>query len=246
MKSGNHYERWWAMGLIVIGVVLLGIVFVSAFAIVGDPGGYYDQWVPAEGPTGPEASFEWASSGSVVEFADTSTMGDADLMRWVWDFGDGAESTETNPSHRFAEEGEFAVTLDVVDESGLGSQAEATVGIEAGADSSGSGALGLSDLADSVVDAVEQAAKGGGVVVLVIGMFVVLTMIGGRLLRQGVRTLRPIPDRISVKLRPKNLELALDDSRDKAPSTTDAADAPLSPTRESALGNTSEHVESGA
>ena len=245
MQSAKGYERWWAVGLIAVGVVLLGIVFVAGFAIVRDPGGYYDQWVPSEGPNGPEAAFEWASSGPDVEFADTSTSGDGDLVRWVWDFGDGAESTEPSPSHRFAEEGEFAVTLDVVDENGLSSQAEATVGIETGVDSSGSGALGLSDLADSLVDAVEQAAKGGGVVVLVIGMFVVLTMIGGRLLRQGVRTMRPIPDRISVKLRPKNLQLALNESTE-TPNTTDAADAAPSPAPEPTVEDVPERVGSGA
>lgn len=245
MKNANGYERLWATILIVVGVALLGVVFVSAFAIVNDPGGYYDEWVSAEGLEGPEAAFDWASSDLVVEFMDTSSIGDADLERWVWDFGDGAESADPSPSHRFAEEGEFAVTLNVVDENGLVSQAEATVGIEAGTANSGHGALGLSDLADSVTDTVERAAKGGSVVLLVIGMFVVLTMIGGRLVRQGVRALRPIPERISVKLRPKKLELAMAESRDETPSTTEVATPPPSPAREPALEHTDERVESG-
>jgi hypothetical protein len=73
---------------------------------------------------------------------------------------------------------------------------------------------------------------------LVIGMFVVLTMIGGRLVRQGVRALRPIPERISVKLRPKKLELAMAESRDETPSTTEVATPPPSPAREPALEHT--------
>jgi hypothetical protein len=232
MKNTNSYERWWATGLIVVGVALLGVVFVSAFVIVSDPGGYYDDWVNAEGLEGPEASFDWASSDLVVEFLDTSSIGDADLERWAWDFGDGAKSTDPSPSHRFAEEGEFEVTLDVVDENGLASQAETNLEIEIGIEDSGSGTLGLSDLAKSVTDAVERSAKGGSVVLLVIGMFVVLTMIGGRLVRQGVRTLRPIPEKISVKLRPKELELAMTESRDDTHGMTETANLPMSPAHE--------------
>ena len=234
MKKTNLYERSWATVLIVAGVVLLGVVFFSAFAIVKDPGGSYNKWVPSEAVEDPEASFEWASSGLAVEFVDTSSVGDADIERWAWNFGDGTESADPNPSHRFPEDGEFAITLDVVDGNGLSSRAEAAVGVETGADNSGQGTLGLNDLADSVIDAVERGAKGSGVVLLVVGLFVVLTMVGGRLLRQGVRALRPIPDRISVKLRPKNLELAVTDSVDETRSTTEIAAPPPSPAAQTA------------
>ena len=208
MKATDHYERWWAAGLIILGAALLGIVFFAAFSIVSDPGGYYDEWIPAEGPDGPEASFDWTSSGSVVEFVDTSSTGAADIVRWEWDFGDGSQSPDPNPTHRFVDEGEYDVTLDVVDDNGAASQAIGAVGTGPEGAQSGSGEIGITDLADKAIGTIERAAKGGGVVVLVIGMFVVMTMIGGRFVRQGVRALRPIPDRIKVKLRPKELELA--------------------------------------
>lgn len=246
MKITNRYVQWWATGLIVVGAVLLIVVFVSAFVIVNDPGTYYDEWVPAEGPEGPEASFDWASSDLVVEFVDTSSTGGADLERWIWDFGDGAESTDPSPSHQFGEDGEFTVTLEVADENGLASQAAATVGVEIGAENSGNGVLGLNDLADSVIEAVERAAKGGGVVLLVIGLFVVLTMIGGRLLHQGVRTLRPIPDRISVKVRPKRLELAMTQPEDEASGTAKTPVPPPSQSCGSAPNGASDHPKSGA
>ncbi len=211
LNSSDRIARWWAGGLIAVGVVLLLIVFWSAFAMIGAPGDYFDEWVPAEGATGPEASFEWMSSGMDVEFVDTSTAGDATIEGWAWDFGDGAGSEDPNPIHRYDGEGEWTVTLEVIDATGLTSRAEAAVGIEPGSENSGEGAIGLNDLANNVIDAVDRAAKGVGVVVLVIGLFLVLTMIGGRLVRQGVRALRPVPDRISVKLRPRTLELAMRD-----------------------------------
>lgn len=233
-RAPQRFERAWATGLIVIGLVLLGVVFASAFVIVMDPGEYYDKWVADDGTAGPEASFDWASSGLLVEFTGTSETGDANIERSLWDFGDGAESTDPNPSHRFTEEGEWTVALEVVDENGLSSKAEGTVEVEAGTVTRGDGAIGLSDLADRLAKTTERVAKGGVVVLLVIGMFVVLTMIGGRVVRQGTRMLRPIPDRINLKLRPKELELALVEANAEISSTAELAQ-PEGPLRDSGL-----------
>jgi hypothetical protein len=219
----NRYERVWGTALIAVGVVLLGAVFLAAFVVAVNPGDYYDRWVPADETAGPEAAFEWSASGLVVEFTDTSEFGDAAVERWVWDFDTGVESADPNPTYSFTEEGEFAVTLEVVDDNGLSSKAEATVEVQLGADGSGDGAIGLSDMADKLIDTVETTSKGGFVVVLVIGMFVVLTLIGGRLVSQGVRILRPVPKRINMKLRPKELELAVLESTSDRGAASDLA-----------------------
>jgi len=224
MKNSNHrYERAWGTGMIIVGIVLLGVVFFLAFGILRDPGGYYDGWVPGDEVAGPEASYDWTASDLDVAFVDTSQVGGAEIERWAWDFGDGAESSDPNPSYRFGEEGEHGVTLEVVDTNGLTSKAEGTVEVETGQPNSGDGAIGLSDMADNVIETVERSSKGGLVVVLVIGMLVVLTMIGGRIVRQGVRMLRPLPDRITMKLRPKELELAAYEFQpDRVPAATES------------------------
>lgn len=209
----KRYETHLGVGLIVIGVVLLGAVAFQAFSIIGDPGGYYDSWVPEEEAVGPEASFDWVSSGLSVDFTDTSEVRDTPIERWMWEFDDGTISDEPNPTHRFSQDGEWQVTLDVVAEDGSSSQAEGAVEIEPGTENSGQGAIGLNDMADKVVVTVERAAKGGVVVVLVIGLFTVLAIVGGRMVSHGVRMLRPVPKRINVKLRPKELELAMLESR---------------------------------
>ncbi len=207
------YETHVGVGLIVIGVTLLGVVAFWAFSIIGDPGGHYDSWVPEEDAVGPEASFEWVSSGLSVEFTDTSEVGDTPMERWLWEFDDGTMSDEANPTHRFSQDGEWQVTLDVVAEDGSTSQAAGAVEIEPGTENSGQGAIGLNDLADKVIVTVERAAKGGVVVVLVIGLFTVLAIVGSKMVSHGVRVFRPVPKRINVKLRPKELELAMLESR---------------------------------
>ena len=90
--SGHRYERGWATGLIVIGVVLLVGVGLFAIAILRDPGTYYETWVPDDETAGPEASYERTSSGLAVAFTDTSAIGDNTIERWEWDFGDGTDS----------------------------------------------------------------------------------------------------------------------------------------------------------
>jgi PKD repeat protein len=204
-------DRWWGSALITVGLVLFVVVGLTAFAMVRDPGGYYDDWTPSDDVEGPEASYEWTSAGLEVEFADTSEAGKTPIEQWRWDFGDDAVSSQPNPTHRFPEAGEWDVTLDVVDRDGRTSTAEGTVEVEPLGNASGDASIGLADVADKVVRSVDRASKGSVVVVLVVGLFIVLAMIGGRLVRYGVRLLRPDPDKIKVKLRPKELELVVAD-----------------------------------
>jgi PKD repeat protein len=50
------------------------------------------------------------------EFTDGSTGGTP--TEWLWDFGDQATSTEQNPTHRYTESGQYAVTLTASNEWG--------------------------------------------------------------------------------------------------------------------------------
>ena len=76
-------------------------------------------WVPIEanskrcGYSEPVASFTVSEMGSgtrTYRFEDTSTWSPT---TWLWDFGDGATSTEQNPVHTYAEDGTYVVTLTV-------------------------------------------------------------------------------------------------------------------------------------
>ena len=53
---------------------------------------------------------------SVRFTADHNSPVESDL-RYEWDFGDGQESDETNPRHRFETAGEYTITVKVKDES---------------------------------------------------------------------------------------------------------------------------------
>lgn len=57
--------------------------------------------------------------GTTTRFFDQSTDADGPIVSWAWDFGDGGTSSEQNPTHTFAQPGNYTVTLTVVDHSGL-------------------------------------------------------------------------------------------------------------------------------
>jgi len=60
-----------------------------------------------------------AGDGPVtVAFFDASTPGTSAVTGWAWDFGDGATSTEQNPSHTYTSAGAFAVSLTVTSADG--------------------------------------------------------------------------------------------------------------------------------
>lgn len=78
------------------------------------------QTVRVEVPnTPPRANIAVACTGLECSFdASGSTDADGVIAGQVWDFGDGATSTEANPTHTYAEAGQHTVTLTVSDEAG--------------------------------------------------------------------------------------------------------------------------------
>ena len=70
-------------------------------------------------PKPPQAQFEVSpkipATLDPIRFLDHSIPGDADIVSWRWDFGDGQGSESSEPVHRFREAGEYLIHLEVVD-----------------------------------------------------------------------------------------------------------------------------------
>lgn len=62
-----------------------------------------------------------------VSFSDASIDEDGDIASWLWSFGDGASSTQRNPSHRYALNGRYPLTFTVTDALGHSDFTAATV-----------------------------------------------------------------------------------------------------------------------
>jgi PKD repeat protein len=71
--------------------------------------------------TGPTAEFSASpSTGNellTVTFSDQSTSYDG-ITSWLWDFGDGQTGTERNPTHQYAQDGTYTVSLTVTEADG--------------------------------------------------------------------------------------------------------------------------------
>jgi len=62
-----------------------------------------------------------------VVFTDCSYDADGTIVGWEWDFGDGATSCQTSPKHAFRSDGDYTVSLTVVDDDGGRGTTEAKV-----------------------------------------------------------------------------------------------------------------------
>jgi gliding motility-associated-like protein len=56
--------------------------------------------------------------GTPNVFTDTSDPKTSTIVSWNWDFGDGQTSVQQNPSHTYAQPGDYKVVLTVVNENG--------------------------------------------------------------------------------------------------------------------------------
>jgi PKD repeat protein len=55
---------------------------------------------------------------TAVSFVDQSSDSDGYIASWLWNFGDGTNSTLQNPTHKFSQKGKYIVTLTVTDNDG--------------------------------------------------------------------------------------------------------------------------------
>ena len=96
----------------------------------------------------------------VATFAsEGSTDPESTALSWLWDFGDGATSTEPAPVHAYAAPGSYGVTLTVVDSLGGTGQAGLTVQI---ADTDADGVPDGGDNCPATANAAQSDGDGDG------------------------------------------------------------------------------------
>ena len=227
-------------GLVLIGLALFMIVFVTLFPILRDPVTAYDSWFPADDDATPVvvaaadddvvraeplARFHWEAI--VVEsvsppvyrarLESTSIPGQADLVAWRWDFGDGTTRGGESVVHDYVQYGSYIVTLTVEDAAGATNTLSGEIAIPGVDETTGttgqvdellnvdiesslSDAVGdvgdeISATIDGALGSIGRTARGAVVVFLFALAAFATTIVAWRIARVGVMVLTGNPSR---------------------------------------------------
>lgn len=200
--------------LLGVGVSLLLFGFAIASGIVGDPAGYLQSQIPesARNTTqGPQASFMFSVSNFTVDFTDNTQSRDAPIAAYDWDFGDGARSSERNPTHTYSGNFSGFVPLTVRDDRGRENSAIGSVQAGPGANLQGNSMADVSDIAGSidlgsVFEPIVNVVIGTAAVVATFFMLFIMWLVGASITKAGWNLVRPRPETIRIRIKPKHLE----------------------------------------
>ncbi|MFH0815376.1 MAG: PKD domain-containing protein [Methanobacteriota archaeon] len=201
----RKYEVFLGTGVLIAGIVILLFVFSMMLPIAQNPGKFLREQMPEdeEQAQPPQCSFYWNSNELNVGFTDSSTTGSASITSYSWDFGDGGTSVQPNPTHTYSDSRDYNVRLTVRDGNGLSASSMTTVYPDAMGQNSGSsqsdgdmGDFGFSmDFTPFAIAALVSIA------------YIVLYLIGASILKAGWNLITPKAETISVRVKPKHLQL---------------------------------------
>jgi photosystem II stability/assembly factor-like uncharacterized protein len=83
--------------------------------------GYIERFIGPPPPPAnilPIADFDFTANGLTINFTDLSTDPDGFIVSWDWNFGDGNNATQQNPTHTFDTANTYIVSLTVTDNDG--------------------------------------------------------------------------------------------------------------------------------
>ncbi len=205
------------LGVLALGIGILLFTFSLALGVAQNPGEFFRNQMAQTNQqiTPPTADFSYSGFDLNVTFTDRTHAGSGTITSWSWNFGDNGTSSQASPSHRFFSYGTWQVSLTVGDSNGQQSRTFAQIILQPRSPTSGNavgsllgGAGGFNVNLDLGVFLIPV-----GVGLLTVGMFLVMALIGGQVAKAGWNLVKPKPETIRVRLKPKDLTQAfMDDS----------------------------------
>lgn len=204
------FELLLGIGVLALGLVIILFTFSQALAIAANPGDFVRSQNPQQTPVaGPTASFDWTANGLAASFSDTTTPGDAAIVSWDWDFGDGQQSNQQSPQHTYADNSSYQASLVTRDANGKQSSAVAQVTTVIAQTRSGRSVNNPGEGLSLNLD-FGNLLLPMAIVFLTFGLFLVMAIIGGKIMMAGWNILKPKPETIKVRLKPKHLTQAFE------------------------------------
>jgi PKD domain len=213
----DHMDLLLGIGVLALGLGLLLFTFSHALALAGSPGDFLRTQMPQnQTPKGPAASFRWDSNGFNVTVTDTSQQGAVAIMSWQWDFGDGTRQSGQNPGiHTYASAGLYQASLIVRDGNGKESRAFAQVNVVPVQTRSGESAVDPTAGLNLNFD-LSGILQPLAIVVLTGAMYLVLAIAGGMVTKAGWNLIKPKPETVRVRMKPKQLTQAFEEDAARA------------------------------
>jgi PKD repeat protein len=192
--------------LIIVGIIIMLAVFSMAMNLAFSAGDFFREQLPdEESVVGPSAEFRWDTDDLNVTFEDLSQEGDGNIVSWEWDFGDGNQANVQNPSHTYSNEGHYQITLRIEDDNAKRSTSHAEVFIEPVNVLSGSSIGGIPEISFDIN--ITNLLLPIAVAILVGALFLVMFLVGAAITKAGWNILKPKPERLKIKLKPKEIEI---------------------------------------
>ncbi len=192
--------------LIMVGIIIMLFVFSQAMNLAFSSGDFFREQLPDEETiTGPSAEFSWTTNDLSVTFEDLSQEGSANIVSREWDFGDASSDTGSNPTHPYTDIGPYQVTLRIEDSNGKRSSATGEVLMEAGGVRSGSSISGVPEIGFDLD--ITRLIWPIAIALLVGTLFLVMFLVGAAITKAGWNILKPKPEKLKIKLKPKEIEI---------------------------------------
>ncbi|MEE9116390.1 MAG: PKD domain-containing protein [Thermoplasmata archaeon] len=193
--------------LIIVGIIVMLVVFSMAMNLAFSSGDFFREQLPGEeAVVGPRAEFKWVTNDLNVTFEDMSQEGSANIASWDWDFGDGDSDNDQNPSTQlYNNAGNYQVTLWIEDDNGKRSTATGEVLLEAGEVLSGSGLSGVPEVGFDLD--FTRLLWPIALAFLVGILFLVMFLVGAAITKAGWNILKPKPEKLKIKLKPKEIQI---------------------------------------
>jgi len=192
--------------LIIVGIAVMLFVFSTALNLAFSAGDYFREQMPEEETLeGPGAEFRWDSDDFNVTFEDLSEEGDGNIVSYEWDFGDGEQDDIREPDHEYSNEGQYQVSLRIKDENNKRSSARGEISIEVGRQTSGTSQPDYGDIGFDINFG--NIILPMAIALLVGALFLVMFLVGAAITKAGWNILKPKPEKLKIKLKPREIEI---------------------------------------